>query len=265
MKLHKEAREGIPEGLWLRCPDCGDMLFRKVVEEALHVCPNCQYHFRISARTRVEQIVGPRQFEEQFADVEPTDPIEFVDKKSYADRLDVRAGEDRQPRRGRLRPRVRQGPAAADGGDGPDLHDGLDGERRRREDHPHDRGRGRAKTPLLIVSCSGGARMQESTLSLMQMAKTSRRPGEAGRGEGAVHLAAGRPDDRRRHRELRDARRLHPRRAQGPDRLRRPADDLRTRSRSNCPKGSSGPSSSRSTASSISSSTAKTCEARSPG
>src|SRR5712664_2128861 len=41
-KLHKE---GVPEGLWMRCPDCGDMLFRKVVEESLHVCPNCQYHF----------------------------------------------------------------------------------------------------------------------------------------------------------------------------------------------------------------------------
>src|SRR5437660_6528510 len=86
MKL-STAKEGIPEGLWLRCPDCGDMLFRKVVEDALHVCPNCQYHFRISARTRIEQIADPGTFEEQFADVEPTDPIAFVDKKSYADRL----------------------------------------------------------------------------------------------------------------------------------------------------------------------------------
>ena len=51
LRLH---REGIPEGLWMRCPECGDMLFRKVVEESLHVCPNCQYHFRIGARARLE-------------------------------------------------------------------------------------------------------------------------------------------------------------------------------------------------------------------
>src|SRR5690242_16565737 len=57
-------RDGIPEGLWLRCPECGDMLFRKVVEEALHVCPQCQYHFRLSARKRVDQIVDPGSFEE---------------------------------------------------------------------------------------------------------------------------------------------------------------------------------------------------------
>src|SRR5687768_10100613 len=82
-----QKSEGIPEGLWLRCPDCGDMLFRKVVEEALNVCPKCQYHFRISARKRIEQLVDPGSFEEMFEDVEPTDPLEFVDKKPYDARL----------------------------------------------------------------------------------------------------------------------------------------------------------------------------------
>ena len=71
----------------MRCPECEEMLFRKVVEEALHVCPGCQYHFRISARTRVEQLVDPGSFEERFADVEPTDPLRFTDKKAYRDRL----------------------------------------------------------------------------------------------------------------------------------------------------------------------------------
>src|SRR5439155_8905623 len=79
--------EGIPEGLWLRCPDCGDMLFRKVVEEALDVYPNCQHHFRISAAKRIEQLVDPGSFEEMFADVEPADPLKFSDKKAYKDRL----------------------------------------------------------------------------------------------------------------------------------------------------------------------------------
>src|SRR5881227_1137375 len=80
-------KEGIPEGLWMRCPECGDMLFKKVVEEALHVCPNCQHHFRVSARQRVEQLVDPGSFEERFNDIEPADPLGFVDKNSYQDRL----------------------------------------------------------------------------------------------------------------------------------------------------------------------------------
>src|SRR3954454_24812491 len=90
MRLHKEpkeGREGIPEGLWLRCPEGGDMLFRKVVEEALHVLPGGRDPFRISARVRIEQLVDPGSFEEMFEDVEPTDPIKFVDKKSYKDRI----------------------------------------------------------------------------------------------------------------------------------------------------------------------------------
>src|SRR6476661_3112652 len=94
MKLHQGTqpgperdRAGIPEGLWMRCPECSDMLFRKVVEEALHVCPNCQYHFRISARKRIDQLADPGSFEERYADVEPADPLEFVDKKAYKDRL----------------------------------------------------------------------------------------------------------------------------------------------------------------------------------
>src|SRR5439155_14747161 len=80
-------KEGVPEGLWLRCPECGDMLFRKVVDEALNVCPNCQHHFRIAARTRVAQLADPGSFEEMFDDLEPADPLRFVDKKSYKDRL----------------------------------------------------------------------------------------------------------------------------------------------------------------------------------
>jgi acetyl-CoA carboxylase carboxyl transferase subunit beta len=173
MKLHKEAREGIPEGLWLRCPDCGDMLFRKVVEDALHVCPNCQYHFRISARTRVEQIADPGTFEEQFTDVEPTDPIEFVDKKSYADRL--AAEQEKTGNRdavvcgrgfvkGRPLLMAVMDPTFMMGSMGSVVGEKIT----RTIEAAID-----SKTPLLIVSCSGGARMQESTLSLMQMAKTS--------------------------------------------------------------------------------------------
>src|SRR5580698_6368162 len=79
--------EGVPEGLWTRCPACTAMLFRKVVEEGLHVCPECQHHFRISARQRIEQLVDSGSFEEMFDDLESADPLKFVDKKPYRDRL----------------------------------------------------------------------------------------------------------------------------------------------------------------------------------
>ena len=175
IKLHKEkeGREGIPEGLWLRCPECGDMLFRKVVEDALHVCPGCQYHFRISARNRIEQLVDPGSFEEMFEDVEPTDPIKFVDKKSYKDRL-----RDEQQKTGN-KDAVVCGKGFIKGR--PIMLAVMDptfmmgsmgsvvGEKITRTIETALESR----NPLLVVSCSGGARMQESTLSLMQMAKTS--------------------------------------------------------------------------------------------
>ena len=167
------AKDGIPEGLWMRCPDCGDMLFRKVVEEAMRVCPGCQYHFRVDARHRLEQLVDPGSFEEMFDDVLPADPLKFVDKKAYKDRL-----KDEQAKTGNadavlcgrafikgrplllcvMDPTFMMGSMGSVVGEKITLtieQAALD------------------KLPLLVVCASGGARMQESTLSLMQMAKTS--------------------------------------------------------------------------------------------
>lgn len=157
----------------MRCPDCGDMLFRKVVEESLHVCPNCQYHFRVSARVRIEQIVDPGSFEEMFADISSADPLGFVDRKSYAQRLkdeQAKSGEGEAVICGKAfikgRPIMMavMDPTFMMGSMG-----SVVGEKITRAIE----GATDEKLPLLIVSCSGGARMQESTLSLMQMAKTS--------------------------------------------------------------------------------------------
>ncbi len=170
VKLHKE---GVPEGLWMRCPECGDMLFRKVVEDALHVCPGCEYHFRISARTRIEQIVDPGSFEERHDDLEPIDTLKFIDKKSYKDRL-----RDEQKKTGnndavvcgkgfiKGRPIMLavMDPTFMMGSMGSVVGEKIT----RTIEEAVDEA-----LPLLIVSCSGGARMQESALSLMQMAKTS--------------------------------------------------------------------------------------------
>ena len=165
--------EGIPEGLWLRCPDCGDMLFRKVVEESLHVCPHCQYHFRIGARLRIEHLVDPGSFEEMFNDILPTDPLDFVDRKTYADRLESEQAKTGDPDavvcgkafiKGRPMMLAVMNPDFMMGSMGSVVGEKIT---RTIEKATED------NLPLLIVSCSGGARMQESTLSLMQMAKTS--------------------------------------------------------------------------------------------
>src|ERR1700677_1542845 len=164
---------GIPEGLWMRCPECGKMLFRKVVEEGLDVCPECQYHFRVSARRRVEQLVDPGSFEEIHADIEPTDPLKFVDKKTYKDRLKSEQAKTGEPDavvcgRGFIKGRpilmAVMDPTFMMGSMGSVVGEKITLTIEAAVEE---------KIPLLIVSCSGGARMQESTLSLMQMAKTS--------------------------------------------------------------------------------------------
>jgi acetyl-CoA carboxylase carboxyl transferase subunit beta len=166
-------REGIPQGLWMRCPECNEMLFRKAVEEALHVCPNCQYHFRISARVRIQQLCDEGSFEELWADLEPADPLNFADRKSYKDRLaaeQIKSGNKDAVVCGKGfikgRPLVLavMDPTFMMGSMGSVVGEKITRAIELAADE---------RLPLLIVSCSGGARMQESTLSLMQMAKTS--------------------------------------------------------------------------------------------
>jgi acetyl-CoA carboxylase carboxyl transferase subunit beta len=166
-------KEGIPEGLWMRCPGCGEMLFRKVVEEALHVCPMCDHHFRISAATRIAQLADEGTFEEMFTDLEPTDALKFVDKKSYKDRIKTEQMKSGQKDacmcgkgfiKGRPIMMAVMDPTFMMGSMG-----SVVGEKITRTIEMA----AEESLPLIIVSCSGGARMQESTLSLMQMAKTS--------------------------------------------------------------------------------------------
>jgi acetyl-CoA carboxylase carboxyl transferase subunit beta len=166
-------KEGIPEGLWMRCPECGDMLFRKVVDENLSVCPSCGYHFRLGARQRIAQLVDPGSFEDFFGDLEPVDTLKFVDKKAYKDRLaaeQMKTGNKdavvcgKAFIKGRPIAMAVMDPTFMMGSMG-----SVVGERITRTiELATEEG-----LPLMIVSCSGGARMQESTLSLMQMAKTS--------------------------------------------------------------------------------------------
>jgi acetyl-CoA carboxylase carboxyl transferase subunit beta len=166
-------RSGIPAGLWMRCAACGAMLFRKAMEENLHVCPECQHHFRVSARERVRQICDENSFEERYPDLESVDPLGFKDKKAYSERLKAEQLKSGQKDgvvcgRGFIKGRpvivAAMDPTFMMGSMGSVVGEKIT---RAIEDATKE------KLPLIVVNCSGGARMQESTLSLMQMAKTS--------------------------------------------------------------------------------------------
>jgi acetyl-CoA carboxylase carboxyl transferase subunit beta len=163
----------IPEGLWLACVKCTAMLYRKQLEQNLSVCPECGHHNRVSARERIRQLADDGTFDEFDADLSATDPLGFVDRKPYADRLRserMKSGNADALVSGRAfvkgRPIVLavMDPTFMMGSMGSVVGEKLT--------RAIERGT-REKLPVLIASCSGGARMQESTLSLMQMAKTS--------------------------------------------------------------------------------------------
>ncbi len=170
----KRPKRGVPEGLWVRCPGCQATIFRKEAEAKLGVCPECDYHFYVSARERIHQVLDDGTFEEWDAELTPTDPLNFEDKRPYRDRLI--AEQERTGLRdaalvgeGMIRAR-RVAIAITDsafimGSMGSVVGEKLTRSIERATEH---------KLPLIIISASGGgARMHEGILSLMQMAKVS--------------------------------------------------------------------------------------------
>lgn len=162
-----------PEGLWMRCNGCAKMIFRKVFEEALHVCPECGLHYRVNARTRVLQLVDADSFEEFNDDLVSTDPLNWQDTKSYQDRMrDTRASATSVEAvvtgkayvKGRPVILAVMDPTFMMGSMGSVVGEKITAAIERATDED---------LPVVIVTCSGGARMQEGLISLMQMAKTS--------------------------------------------------------------------------------------------
>jgi acetyl-CoA carboxylase carboxyl transferase subunit beta len=168
-----ESKVRMPEGLWIKCEDCKEIIAQPELERNLNVCPRCQYHYRLSARRRVELLVDPGSFEERDARLRSLDPLGFKDQKAYPDRL-------RSARRAAgLEDAVLTGTAAI-GEQAVSLgileFDFMGGSMGSAVGEKIARAVELAVTrgiPFVAVSCSGGARMQESVLSLMQMAKTS--------------------------------------------------------------------------------------------
>jgi acetyl-CoA carboxylase carboxyl transferase subunit beta len=164
----------VPEGLWMRCPQCEATLFTKVVQENLSVCPECDWHFRLGARRRIELLVDPGSFEELFAGVAPADPLEFKWLgQSYADRLKKEQAKTGQTEAVLTGIAYVKGRRIALGVMDGDFLMGSMGSVLGEKIALLVELAVRDMLPLVIVCMSGGARMHEGALSLMQMGKTS--------------------------------------------------------------------------------------------
>lgn len=174
MATANRPKRGIPEGLWIRCPQCKATIFRKEAENRLNVCPECEHHFYVSARDRVRQLLDQDSFEEWFINIRPVDPLGFKDRILYSERIkaeQAKTGMNDSAVVGkgyiRGRPVV---VAVTDFAFMAGSMGSVVGEKLARAAEEALR----LTLPLIIVSGSGGgARMQEGILSLMQMAKIS--------------------------------------------------------------------------------------------
>ena len=161
------------EGLWVKCENCRQIIWKKDLEENLNVCPKCQKHFRIDARTRLALLLDDNQYESFDGNLSSTDPLKFVDLKAYSSRLrqaehDTGLKDAVINAHGKLlgRPVIASVMEYAfiGGSMGAVVGEMITRAVERAAD---------SKTPLIIVSASGGARMMEGVISLMQLAKIS--------------------------------------------------------------------------------------------
>lgn len=158
---------------WVKCPECNALMFFKEVENQNNICPKCNFHMRIGAQRRIEILCDAGSFVEHDASLKPTDPLNFVDKKSYKKRLDEALSKSNRTssvvsgecKINDVKAQIVIFDFSFMGG----SLGSVEGEKIvRAVDRAIEKKQG-----LIIVSASGGARMQESTFALMQMAKTS--------------------------------------------------------------------------------------------
>lgn len=163
----------VPEGLWVKCPSCGQVIYNKELVANHQVCPKCAHHFRMSAADRLALLFDDGQWEEHDAYLRSTDPLQFTDTKPYKDRLaaSIRATgrQDALVSATGLIDGIPSVVAAMEYGFIGGSMGVVVGEKITRAIEygiAH-------RQPVIVVCCSGGARMMEGTLSLMQMAKVS--------------------------------------------------------------------------------------------
>ncbi|MBF0429178.1 MAG: acetyl-CoA carboxylase carboxyltransferase subunit beta [Magnetococcales bacterium] len=167
------AAQPPPEGLWIKCEPCGQTLFHKELERNFHICPHCKRHFRISGLARIDITLDPEGRTELFAGMQPADPLKFKDLKRYRDRI-----RDAQKETGAndavpvFKGTIKQVPVVVAAFDfnflGGSMGSVVGAKVAQGALAAADEGCG-----YVVFSASGGARMQEGILSLMQMARTS--------------------------------------------------------------------------------------------
>ncbi len=170
--IEKSQQRDMPDGLWTKCPSCSEIIYKAELEENFFTCKKCDYHFRIGSFDYINILLDEGSFEETNTDIRSADPLKFVDTKSYADRLKISHGKSK------LNDALTTGTGQIDshpivmacmnfsfiGGSMGSvvgekfLRAGLMALEKR--------------IPYISIAASGGARMQEAALSLMQMAKT---------------------------------------------------------------------------------------------
>lgn len=173
----------IPDGLWVKCPSCEKTVFKRLVEERLETCPECGHHFPMGAQARIDSLVDPDSWEEWDTELSSGDPLKFVDSKPYPTRV-----TQAQAKTG-MKDAVVSGRGTIHGQplalgvmdfrfNGGSMGSVVGEKLTRVVERATEAG-----IPAVIICASGGARMQEGVISLMQMAKTSgaiSRHGEAG-------------------------------------------------------------------------------------
>lgn len=171
IKVQSSKKDGFSG--WLKCTHCNELIHTNELEKNSNCCPKCDYHYRLSVEERLTLLTDKDTFEELFADIQSTDPLQFVDTEPYPTRIQKAKGSCNRSEA------VLTGTCLVDGRKtamaifdfnfmGGSMGSAVGERITRLIEHAIVQ-----KLPLVIVSTSGGARMQESTLSLMQMAKTS--------------------------------------------------------------------------------------------
>lgn len=172
-----EQRE-MPDGLWTKCPSCDEVIYKTELEEDLFTCHKCKYHFRIGSKEYIQILLDPGTFKETNTEIKSGDPLEFFDTKPYTKRLETAYAKSK------LNEGVTTGTGKINDRDvsfacmnfnfiAGSMGSVVGEKIYKAAKYALDK-----KVPLLIISASGGARMQEAALSLMQMAKTSAILGE---------------------------------------------------------------------------------------
>ena len=168
-----EKPSRVPEGLWIKCPGCTQLIYKKDLEESLNVCPKCTHHFRIGAAERLRALFDGGHYTEHFPNLISTDPLRFTDTKPYRLRLKTTISSTG------LKDAIIIATGKLDGLDlvvaameytfiGGSMGVVVGEKIARAIEMAIER-----RQPVIVISCSGGARMMEGALSLMQMAKVS--------------------------------------------------------------------------------------------